>query len=37
VIGEEKDLVPSTVILGYASLKEEEICKGCRLLNEAWR
>lgn len=37
VIGEEKDLVPSTVILGYASLKEEEIYKGCRLLNEAWR
>lgn len=26
----------STVVLGYAKLKEEEILLGCRLLQEAW-
>ena len=36
VIGENKNMIPSTVILGYASLKTEEICEGCRLLCRAW-
>lgn len=37
VIGENKNLVPSTVILGYANLKEEEIRDGCIRLARAWR
>lgn len=37
VIGEEKQMIPSTVILGYASLKGEEIREGCRLLCRAWK
>ena len=37
VIGENKDLVPSTVILGYANLKEKEIQEGCMRLARAWK
>ena len=37
VIGENKDLVSSTVILGYANLKEKEIQEGCTRLAKAWR
>ena len=37
VIGENKDLVPSTVILGYANLKEKEIQEGCIRLVRAWK
>lgn len=36
VIGEDKERFPSTVILGYASLKEEEILEGCKRLIQAW-
>ena len=36
VIGEGKNRFPSTVILGYASLKEKEIIQGCRRLVQAW-
>ena len=37
VIGQNKDLFPSTVILGYASLKESEITEGCKRLVNAWK
>lgn len=37
VIGENKALVPSTVILGYANLKEKEIQEGCIRLARAWK
>lgn len=37
VIGENKDIVPSTVILGYANLKEKEIQEGCMRLARAWK
>ncbi len=36
VIGEGREHFPSTVILGYASLKESEIMEGCRRLMQAW-
>ena len=36
VIGEDRGHFPSTVILGYASLKESEIIEGCRRLVQAW-
>ncbi len=32
----EHNVYPSTVMLGYACLSEEEIHKGCRLLESAW-
>ena len=32
----EHNVYPSTVMLGYANLREEEIEKGCRLLEKAW-
>ena len=32
----EHNVYPSTVMLGYANLREEEIEKGCRLLGQAW-
>ena len=32
----EHNVYPSTVMLGYANLGEEEIEKGCRLLEKAW-
>lgn len=32
----EKNIYPSTVMLGYARLNEREIEKGTRLLNQAW-
>ena len=37
VIGQNKDLFPSTVILGHASLKESEITEGCKRLVNAWK
>ena len=36
VIGEGKNSFQSTVILGYASMKEKEIIQGCRRLVQAW-
>lgn len=36
VIGDDRNRFPSTVILGYASLKEEEILEGCKRLIQAW-
>lgn len=35
-IGGSCDTYPSTVLLGYANLKEDEIEEGLRLLEEAW-
>ena len=35
-IHEEQNMYPSTVILGFAKLTEEEIIKGLKLLKEAW-
>lgn len=35
-IREEQNMYPSTIILGFAKLTEEEINKGLKLLKEAW-
>lgn len=36
VIGEDRFVYPSTVLLGYANLTEQEIERGCALLKQAW-